>query len=86
MYYHSRKTGLIIPLPFYLFWKFKKQFIFFGVAVNILAPIAWVLMPKPPVPTEAQKVQALHNWRPAACSMPSNPKDIEFCKNFKGVR
>jgi hypothetical protein len=86
MYYHSRKTGFIFPLPLYLFWRFRKYFLAFSVAFNLLAPVVWILTPKAPVQTEAQKTQALHNWRPASCSMPSNPKDVEFCKNFKGFR
>jgi hypothetical protein len=86
MYYHSRKTGFIFPLPLYLLWRFKKYFFIFGVTFNLFAPVVWILMPKAPVQTEAQKTHALHNWRPAGCSMPTLSKDVEFCKNFKGVR
>jgi hypothetical protein len=46
MYIHDKKTGLILPLPFYLVWKFKFHILVFGAVAQCLAPLLWIAIPK----------------------------------------
>jgi hypothetical protein len=46
MYIHDRKTGLILPLPLYLLWRYKIQILIFSAAMQVIAPLMFLMVPK----------------------------------------
>lgn len=83
---HDKNSGLIFPFPIHLLWVFKKQIFIFCVVSSILSPFLWMLVPKPPPKTAEQKKLELAQWRPYGCDRATRQKDVQFCKNFKGLR
>jgi hypothetical protein len=51
MYIHDRKSGLILPLPLYLLWKYKVQLLIFGGIAQCLAPALFLMVPKDQQPS-----------------------------------
>jgi hypothetical protein len=85
MFLHDKNSGIIIPFPVHLIWVFRTQIVLCSIAFCIIGPILASFIPQPVEPTPAQKAQALKNWRPQGCRMPTNKRDIEFCRSFKGL-
>jgi hypothetical protein len=46
MYIHDKKSGLILPIPFYLLWRYKIHLLVFGVVAQCVAPFLWLAIPK----------------------------------------
>jgi hypothetical protein len=51
MYIHDKKSGLILPLPLYLVWKYKVPILIFGVIAQAIVPILFLAVPKSQQPS-----------------------------------
>jgi hypothetical protein len=89
MQIHSKSSGLILPLALYALWRFRKQSLavvgIFYLASLIAVPFASGFLPKAIAPSQSSLQEANKRWRPASCQAPARPKDIQFCRQFKGL-
>ena len=79
MYLHDKTTGLLISVPiFQLFWRFKKQFLLFGVAANLAAyTVSFVNNPPDIKQTIQQQFTTKHYVkRPPSCILPQGIIDL----------
>jgi hypothetical protein len=45
MYIHDKKSGVILPLPFYLIWKYKVHLLLFGVVAQVVVVPLFLMVP-----------------------------------------